>query len=106
MLTILYFIIVRLYSSNSNKSLILTIGDKQYEISLEEDKVVDLREYGKKMKISIKDKKARIIESDCPDKTCIRMGVVGSCGESAVCVPNEVSIHIKCSKSDYDAISK
>lgn len=34
------------------------------------------------------------IESDCPDKICVNTGYINRSGQSAVCLPNRVSIHI------------
>jgi hypothetical protein len=33
--------------------------------------------------------------ADCPDKLCIRQGIVSRSGERIVCLPNRVSITIE-----------
>lgn len=35
-----------------------------------------------------------IKDSSCPDKVCVRSGKLSNSGESAVCVPNKVSVEI------------
>ena len=42
----------------------------------------------------IKDGAAYIKEADCPDKTCVRRGKISHSGESAVCLPNRVSVRV------------
>ncbi len=59
-----------------------------------------------KVIISVQDYRAKIVESNCPTKICIRTGYIDKVGESIVCVPNSLII-IAQGKSDgekYDAI--
>ena len=37
---------------------------------------------------------AYIKDADCPDKTCVRRGRISYVGQSAVCLPNRVSVKI------------
>ncbi len=43
------------------------------------------------------------IESDCPDKICIRSGKLHLAGQTAACLPNEVYIKIVSAQKDPDA---
>lgn len=56
--------------------------------------------------IEITDKGARFIESDCPNKICIKSGWVTKCGGTAVCVPNRIALVMECREADYDAVSQ
>lgn len=47
------------------------------------------------VKIVVKDGKAAFTESDCPDKVCIHTGFIGTAGQTAVCLPNAVSLIIR-----------
>ena len=40
-------------------------------------------------------KKVRIIESDCPDKTCVKTGWISLPGQAIVCLPNRTVIKIE-----------
>lgn len=46
----------------------------------------------------------RFVESDCPDKVCIRSGELRIVGESAACLPNKITVKIvpKGNHSDDD----
>ena len=48
----------------------------------------------------VKDNAIAFISSDCPDKICVNTGYISSAGQSAVCLPNRVSIHIIAVDSD------
>ena len=43
------------------------------------------------------------VESDCPDKICIRSGKLVFVGQTAACLPNEVYIKIVSAQKDPDA---
>lgn len=47
-----------------------------------------------------------IKSSTCPDKVCVRAGKLQKSGESAICVPNRVSVEIVSEKSNnVDALT-
>ena len=82
------------------------INEKRVVLPLE-NKVIDLKkEYGKNVVIKTKKGKAKIIESDCPLKICVKSGWISKCGDFAICVPNKVAIFMDCEQKEYDAISK
>ncbi len=37
----------------------------------------------------------QILEADCPDKVCIKDGMIIKPGQSLVCLPNKVVVEIK-----------
>lgn len=47
---------------------------------------------------------ARILDASCPDKLCMRTGVIKKAGESIVCLPNRLVISIL-GKSKVDSTS-
>ena len=58
-----------------------------------------------KMKIEIKDKKVRMLESNCPLHLCIKEGWISSPSVPIVCVPNKVVVYIK-SSQEQDLMTK
>lgn len=52
--------------------------------------------------VEIKDGKARILDSDCPTKSCTHY-VISRGGEMIVCLPNHVTVTIKGGKGGVDA---
>lgn len=54
--------------------------------------------------IEIKDGKVRFKSSDCPDKVCVNTGWLSSPGQTAVCLPNKISIVIKPTSGDKNSV--
>ena len=48
---------------------------------------------------------ASIASADCPDKACVRTGVLRKAGSGAVCLPHRLVLRIKGSASDVDSVS-
>ncbi len=46
------------------------------------------------MRIAVKDRKAAVLDSDCPGKICVHTGWIAAAGGKIVCVPNRVMIEI------------
>ena len=46
----------------------------------------------------------RFLQSDCPDKICIKAGDLTKCGDKAVCVPSRTQIMIS-GKGEIDSLS-
>lgn len=44
--------------------------------------------------VQIKDGKASIIDADCPDKLCVKMGNISRSGQSVVCLPHRTTVKI------------
>jgi hypothetical protein len=56
--------------------------------------------------IEISEGRVRMVDSDCPDKLCVRTGWISRPGESIVCLPNKVVIEIKSGEGGPDAINR
>ncbi|MGB9750427.1 MAG: NusG domain II-containing protein [Caldisericia bacterium] len=98
--TIFYFNI------NSNKKYLVVInrdGEKNY--SLFENKIIEVKGDLGILKIEINSGRARIIESNCKEKLCIKRGWISIIGEYSACLPNKVFIIIK-GRSELDGISE
>ena len=55
--------------------------------------------------LEIKNGEASMIEADCPDQVCIRMGKISKTGENIVCLPHKLVIQVEGDvgqKSEYD----
>lgn len=74
---------------------------KSYEYSLEKDATFFVEGPLGKTQIEIKDHKVRIIDSPCPNKTCIARGW----SNPIVCLPNQVIITLE-NKGGLDAIAE
>jgi hypothetical protein len=55
--------------------------------------------------IEVRDGRARFLDSDCPQKLCVRAGWLARAGETAACVPNGVSLTLVGDDPAYDALT-
>ena len=52
--------------------------------------------------VEIRDKAVRIVDSPCPNKTCIAAGAIGARGQWIACLPNRVFVRIEGGSSNGD----
>ena len=55
----------------------------------------------KQMIVEIKNGKARVTHSSCPDKLCVKSGWIFECGHIAACLPNNIALMVNCKNVDY-----
>jgi hypothetical protein len=60
----------------------------------------ELTPNGYNVVLSVKSGKIAFIQSDCPDKICVHTGYIGSVGQSAVCLPNRLTLRIVADDED------
>ena len=75
-----------------------------YRINLSEceDQTFSIVYEGRENVIQILDGKIRVLEADCPDHTCVRMGWLRSDALPIVCLPNRLVIRF-CETNAIDA---
>jgi hypothetical protein len=74
------------------------------ELDLQKDDVKPILDG--KMQIEIKDGKIKVMDSDCPQSICVKMGWIEHSGQTIVCIPNHILIEIKSTGSQLlDAVS-
>ena len=60
--------------------------------SLSEEKTVEIESAGHTLTLEIRDGKADVTSSDCPDKDCVHTAAITKDGGTIVCVPARVII--------------
>lgn len=74
-------------------------------VSLSENQTIEIDS----VRLQIKDKKIGFIESDCPDKLCVKTGYLENNDDICVCLPNKIYIKLvgdSNSKKDMDIIAE
>jgi hypothetical protein len=56
------------------------------------------------MVFEVKDGKARVLSSDCPDKVCVNSGWLSRAGQCAVCLPNRITLRLTPTEQSPDAV--
>ena len=77
-----------------NRVIVSIDGKETSSYPLDQDLDTQIDGVGGKNRLIIQDGEARITEADCPDKLCVKQGAVSHVGESIICLPHRVSVHI------------
>ncbi|MBP2644685.1 MAG: NusG domain [Firmicutes bacterium] len=57
--------------------------------------------------VEVQDGKVRIVEADCPDQLCVRMGWASAAPTEIVCLPNKVVVKVvSVQPADIDEITR
>lgn len=93
------------FAEKTNIVEIIQDGNIIYTLDLNKskDELIQAEFKGHKNTIQIKDKQISIIEADCPDKTCVNMGILKSAFTPIVCLPNHLVIQYVNDDKEIDA---
>ncbi|SHI73493.1 hypothetical protein SAMN02745176_01145 [Lutispora thermophila DSM 19022] len=107
-----YFGLNYIYKETGEKTAVISVNGKEYDRidmnKLKEEKYVhiDLEE-GRHIDIVINAEGAYVSDVICPDKICVKTGIINKVGESIVCLPNRVQIFIEGNeKPEVDSVSQ
>jgi len=73
--------------------LVVEDNTGEYLYPLSEDRDILLEGPVGESLIRIENGRAGFAHSDCEDSLCVQMGTIGSAGEWAACLPNQIFIH-------------
>ncbi len=91
------------------KVVVVAVDGKEYgTYPLDEDREVMIEiPGGGYNKLVIKDKKAAVIEADCPDRLCVHQGEISRVPESVICLPHKLVVSIEGGReAEYDTITR
>jgi hypothetical protein len=75
------------------------------DLSKTDDKTIEVVYEGRTNTIEIKEQQIRMLDAECPDHTCIRMGYLTSITFPVVCLPNRLVIQFT-NDNDVDAVAQ
>lgn len=81
------------------------VEGKKFIYSLDSDKEVIIEGELGVTTFIIKDKKVKITDSPCSNKTCIHSGSISKANRSIACLPNKIVITIDGEKDEIDGIT-
>lgn len=64
-------------------------------IKIKGTQLILLKNNGVKLSVSAKEGKIRILDSDCPDKYCVKRGWLSKSGESVICMHSKTIVMIE-----------
>jgi len=103
----LFFMIPRWVLSGGTEVEVYSSNNIVGRYPLHQDRTVEIPGPLGKTIVRIKEGRARIESSPCPNKICIHMGEFGTEGGILVCVPNEVVVRVGSDRAKgLDAVSR
>lgn len=82
--------------ADGSRVVITRDGEVLYELDLAEDREIRIKyEDGGYNTVQISGGEISIIDADCPDKTCVKTGVLRSADIPIVCLPHHLVIRFK-----------
>ena len=88
------------YGKKNNAKVSVLANGKRFEYSLQNDGIFNVQGALGKTSFEINNNKIRIIDSPCPNKTCIANGW----SNFVVCLPNKVFIQIENSINNHNEV--
>ncbi len=73
-------------------------------VDLSKDNTFSLEEYPQVF-FKVENGAVAFVKSDCPDKICVHTGFIKNKGQSAVCLPNRLTLRIAGESAHEDAIA-
>lgn len=70
-------------------------GKETARYDLDEDIDIEIHGVGGTNRLIISGGTVRIEEADCPDKLCVKQGVISNVGQSIICLPHRVSVRVE-----------
>lgn len=92
--------------SEVTEVLIFRDGVQLASLSPDVDRQIDLSEYGVNMMLEIRDRRVRVLSSDCRQQICVRRSWLVQPRESVFCLPNNITVELAGDNPLYDAISR
>lgn len=77
-----------------------------FDLSVAEDQTFDIEYEGRINTVQIENGKIRMLDAECPDKTCVHRGWLESGTLPVICLPNHLSIEFADPANDVDAVVK
>lgn len=79
---------------DTGEELLVTTPEGSTSYALTENRKITVVSGGHTLTVEIRDGKAAVLESDCPDGICVRSGKIGKSGQSILCAPAGVRLLI------------
>ena len=97
-LFIILILISSLFLSGAGDEVLINANSKEYRYPLSDDRIIRVEGPLGETTIEIKDMKARITDSPCPNKTCLYTRM----GNTICCLPNRVLLTFSESSDGVD----
>ena len=76
----------------------------KFDLASAKDQTIEIEYEGRSNTVQIENGRIRILEAECPDKTCVHKGWLSSSAMPIVCLPNHLSIAFVGSEEEMDEV--
>lgn len=91
--------------TNTNHIALIQINDEVfYEINLNENRTIALKEFNPAVGVEVQNNAIRILRNDCEKKICLKMGFISNPGQMIICVPKKILIYIPATNDQSQTI--
>ncbi|WAW14012.1 NusG domain II-containing protein [Peptostreptococcus equinus] len=105
-----FIIINKFINKDKGDRVEIYLKNKLYgTYSLDKEKKIYISDAGNKNVLKIHDNGIEMIETNCPDKVCVKTGFISKPGQSIVCLPHKLNVKIVSddeSKKENDVIAQ
>jgi hypothetical protein len=99
-LTAASFLAKNVFASEGSLVIVELQGAAVFKSDLAENRKLIVNGAHGEVRIQVNGGKVAVVEAQCPNKICVRMGWRSLAGESIICVPNRVLVKILGDQSD------
>lgn len=89
----------------AHAALVETADGRRTALPLDRDATLAVAGRRGTTMVEVRAGRARVLDSDCPQKLCVRAGWLARAGEASACVPNGVSLTLVGADPDFDALT-
>lgn len=82
------------WNDSSDLRLVIRTQSEVLSYPLSSDRTIPVASGGYTLTVEIRDGRARVRETDCPDKICQRTGWISHKGETVICAPATVRLTV------------
>ncbi len=94
-LALALFVFLRVAEHSGTFAVISVEGIEVERLPLDTDTRYLIRGVGGENLLVIENDEAYLLDADCPDKLCVKMGHISKTGQSIICLPHKVVVEIE-----------
>ena len=89
-------------TASSENLLVIRTQSEVLSYPLSSDRTIPVASGGYTLTVEIRDGRARVRETDCPDRVCLHTGWISRKGETVICAPAAVRLTVTDPKGGAD----
>ncbi len=102
-ITVIIVIAIKVSDESGNDAFAaeVMIPDSSFTLPLDTDTLLSVQGRMGTLILRVEGNAVRVVEAHCPGQDCVNSGWISETGESIICLPSEISVHIGTVGDDY-----